>query len=177
MTKALRRPVVRRAGWGMLDQAMTSLVNFSIGILVTRSTDAGGLGVFGILFAGYVLALGVGRALLAEPFMIRVARPSPGTGPVAGLGVVAAGCALLVLGGGATLTSLVLVWGGGAAAAAAVALIVEGVRPAPWPGLRWAASNRDLGLPFLGELAALQGAGRRAGSARPRPPARGEGAQ
>jgi O-antigen/teichoic acid export membrane protein len=225
----LRRPVARRAGWGMLDQAITSLINFSIGILVARSTDARGLGVFGILFAGYVLAQGVGRALLAEPYMIRVARSSPGDEPAAGLrvvggasivlaavavvvvlaasmtvsadvaislrafalalpglllqdalrfvflahrrprraagmdanwlGAVAAGCALLALTRSATLTSLVLVWGGGAAVAATVALIVERARPAPGPGLRWTASNRDLGLPFLGELTALQGAG------------------
>ena len=52
-----------------------SLVNFALGILVARNSDVRGLGAFGVLYATYVLLLGVNRSVFAEPFMIRIHHP------------------------------------------------------------------------------------------------------
>jgi hypothetical protein len=72
------RPVTRRLGWGLVDQSLMSLGNFTVGILVARSTDPRGFGVFGILFAGYTLLLGFNRSLLTEPFTIRFSTAARG---------------------------------------------------------------------------------------------------
>lgn len=63
--------VVRRAGWGLGDQALSSLTNFALGAVVARSVSPESFGAFTLAFATYLLILGVSRAVSSEPFVIR----------------------------------------------------------------------------------------------------------
>lgn len=65
------RRLARRVGWGIADQALSSLTNFALGVLVARSVGARGFGAFSLAFATYLLAMGVGRAIACEPLVIR----------------------------------------------------------------------------------------------------------
>jgi len=63
--------IVARAGWGMADQAASSLTNFAMGIVVARTYGAADLGVYGLVFTTYLVALNVARASTIEPLLIR----------------------------------------------------------------------------------------------------------
>ena len=51
--------VLRRFGWGMGDQALSSLTNFAVGIAVARSVSASAFGAFALAFSFYSIALSV----------------------------------------------------------------------------------------------------------------------
>ena len=65
------RPILRRASWGVADQALSSLTNFGLGVLVARSVTAKGFGAFSIVFVTFTVGLGISRAVAAEPLMVR----------------------------------------------------------------------------------------------------------
>lgn len=65
------RNVGRRAGWGLADQAFSSLSNFALGVFVARSVSLREFGIFGLAFATYSLAMGLARACAGEPFGVR----------------------------------------------------------------------------------------------------------
>jgi len=60
-----------RAGWGLADQAVSSLTNAGLSIVIARSVDAPSFGAFGIAFAVFSFALGSSRALATDPLVIR----------------------------------------------------------------------------------------------------------
>ena len=62
---------VRRVGWGVGDQALSSLTNFFMGILVARTVSPDDFGAFSLAFGAYVLALVVSRGLTGEPLVVR----------------------------------------------------------------------------------------------------------
>lgn len=103
---------VRRIGWVLGDQALSSLTNFILGVLIARSVSAVDFGVFSIAFTTYFMLLGVSRALATEPFIVRFAgladdewrrgvRAASGSSLAVGiaLGVVTAAVGLAVQGG------------------------------------------------------------------------------
>src|SRR5262245_46435254 len=104
--------VVRRAGWGVADQGLSSLTNFLLGVLVARATNPADFGAFSLVFATYAIALNVPRALASEPMTVRYsashdevwrrgAAASTGTSVTIGV-VLGAGClAVGAVGGGA----------------------------------------------------------------------------
>lgn len=61
----------RRFGWGLADQALSSLTNFAIGLLLARSLSLSEFGAFGIAFSAYLLALAVSRSMATEPLVVR----------------------------------------------------------------------------------------------------------
>lgn len=65
------RAVLRKTGWGFADQALSSLTNFILGIMVARSVGASDFGAFSLAFATYLLLLGVSRALTSDPLIVR----------------------------------------------------------------------------------------------------------
>jgi O-antigen/teichoic acid export membrane protein len=67
----MHRPILQRAGWGVADQALSSLTNFALGVLVVRSATAAGFGAFSVVFATFTVALGLSRALTSEPLTVR----------------------------------------------------------------------------------------------------------
>jgi O-antigen/teichoic acid export membrane protein len=70
--------MLRRAGWGIADQALSSLTNFALGIILARSVDASAFGAFTIAFVAYVVGLGVSRSVAAQPLVIRYSAVPPG---------------------------------------------------------------------------------------------------
>lgn len=62
---------VRRLGWGLADQALSSMTNFALAVLVARSVSTSALGAFGLAFTTYTITLGATRALCQEPLTVR----------------------------------------------------------------------------------------------------------
>jgi O-antigen/teichoic acid export membrane protein len=86
--------VTGRLGWGVADQALSSLTNFAIGILIVRSFGSTAFGTYSLAFATYLVTLNVSRGLATDPLVIRY---SGTKGPVWRNGLAAgAGMALIV---------------------------------------------------------------------------------
>ena len=66
-----------RAGWGVADQALSSLTNFAVGIYVARALGTSGLGAFSLAFATYLLALNASRGLATDPLVVRYSGAEP----------------------------------------------------------------------------------------------------
>ena len=104
---AKARRIVRRTGWGLADQAFSSLTNFVLGVMIARSVPPHDFGAFSLAFATYTLFLGLSRALTSEPLVVRFSHSSPeawraataaGTGTATLLGVVGGvGCVVFGL--------------------------------------------------------------------------------
>lgn len=64
-------PLGRRVGWGLVDQALSSVTNFALAILVARSVSPREFGAFTLVLAAYAIMLGSSRALTTEAFVVR----------------------------------------------------------------------------------------------------------
>jgi O-antigen/teichoic acid export membrane protein len=62
---------VRRAGWAIGDQALSSLTNFALVVLVARSVSPAAFGGFSLAFGVYLLVLQFCRAIATEPLLVR----------------------------------------------------------------------------------------------------------
>ena len=69
MTPRLR--FVIAAGWGLADQALSSLTNFALSFVVARSFSTDVLGAFALVFSSYLLFLNIARPLAMQPLLIR----------------------------------------------------------------------------------------------------------
>jgi O-antigen/teichoic acid export membrane protein len=63
--------VVGRLGWGVVDQAVSSLSNFVLGLYVARTFGAGGLGAFSLALVTYSLVLNAARGAATDPLLVR----------------------------------------------------------------------------------------------------------
>lgn len=110
---ASRRGTIGRAGWAIGDQALSSLTNFGLAIVVAHQTSIEAFGAFSLALAVYTIALSVSRAAASEPLAIRYA-----TTPVdewRSATAAAAGSALVFgVGGGVAVVALGLLIGGDA---------------------------------------------------------------
>jgi O-antigen/teichoic acid export membrane protein len=68
--------VARRLSWGLTDQALSSLTNVALGILVARAVPTRTFGAFAIAFSVYTIALGGSRAPSTEPLVVRFSATS-----------------------------------------------------------------------------------------------------
>ncbi|MGZ8594596.1 MAG: hypothetical protein ACXWYJ_02915 [Actinomycetota bacterium] len=120
------RGASRRAIWGLGDQAFSSLTNFALSAVVARSVSPHEFGRFALVFAAYVLALGVVRSLGTLAVLVRFSAVTQERWREAA----------------ATATGAAVVLGGATAAVCVVlALIV--------PGLRYALLALAVSLPGL----------------------------
>jgi O-antigen/teichoic acid export membrane protein len=62
---------VRRLGWGIGDQAVSSLTNYAVAIFVAHSLAAAEFGAFSLAYTTYGLVLNASRGLCTDPLMIR----------------------------------------------------------------------------------------------------------
>jgi O-antigen/teichoic acid export membrane protein len=65
------RGVARQAGWGLADQALSSLTNFALGVVIARTVTTEDFGAFSLAFATYLIALNIGRSLATQPLTVR----------------------------------------------------------------------------------------------------------
>jgi O-antigen/teichoic acid export membrane protein len=61
----------RRLGWGVADQAVSSLTNFAVAIYVVHSLGATQFGAFSLAYVTYGFALNASRGLSTDPLMVR----------------------------------------------------------------------------------------------------------
>ena len=60
-----------RAFWTLGDQAVSSLTNAALALVVARSVDGADFGAFSIALFTFGFVLGVGRAVVCDPFVIQ----------------------------------------------------------------------------------------------------------
>jgi glycosyltransferase involved in cell wall biosynthesis len=95
------RHVAGRLSWGVADQALSSLTNFAVGIVVARSLGIRELGAFSIAFATYQVGVNASRGLATDPLAVRYSGTevrrwrravASSTGMATAVGLVAGAC-------------------------------------------------------------------------------------
>jgi O-antigen/teichoic acid export membrane protein len=93
----------RRLGWGVADQAVSSLTNFAVVLYVARAVGAAQFGAFSLAYVTYGFALNASRGLATDPLQVRFSgsdRPvwrsavANCTGTAAVVGTAAGACVL-----------------------------------------------------------------------------------
>jgi O-antigen/teichoic acid export membrane protein len=69
--RRLRGGAVVRLGWGVVDQAVSSLTNFAVSIYVVHVLGAVQFGAFSLAYVTYAFALTASRGLATDPLMVR----------------------------------------------------------------------------------------------------------
>jgi O-antigen/teichoic acid export membrane protein len=64
-------PAIRRLGWGVADQGISSLSNFALGLFVARSVGADSFGAFSLAFITYTVVINAARGLATDPLLVR----------------------------------------------------------------------------------------------------------
>lgn len=62
---------LRRLGWGVIDQAVSSLTNFAASIYIVHQLGAVQFGAFSLAYVTYGFALNASRGLSTDPLMVR----------------------------------------------------------------------------------------------------------
>ncbi|GAA4556742.1 hypothetical protein [Pseudonocardia xishanensis] len=68
--------VARRVGWGLADQAVSSLTNFLVGVVAARTLGATDFGLFSLAWVTFGLVLNVSRGLASDPLVVRFSGPA-----------------------------------------------------------------------------------------------------
>ncbi|HEY1822906.1 MAG TPA: hypothetical protein VGG83_23525, partial [Trebonia sp.] len=63
--------VASRFGWGLGDQAMSSVSNAAVSFYVARELGAASFGAFSLAYVTYSFALNVSRGLATDPLVVR----------------------------------------------------------------------------------------------------------
>lgn len=66
-----RLAIARRLGWGVADQAVSSVGNFLLGAYVARELGARELGALALAFLAYAVVQNLSRALATDPLTVR----------------------------------------------------------------------------------------------------------
>ena len=112
--------MLKRTAWGVADQALSSLTNFVLVIVVARTLSRAAFGGFGIALAIYALALGISRAICSEPFAVCCSTESADQTRGEARGALGAACSLSLV--AATLVGMLAVVVGGDIGQAALPL-------------------------------------------------------
>ena len=101
--RRLRSHAVRRIGWGLADQVVSSLTNFAVSIYVVHALGAAQFGAFSLAYVTYGFALNASRGLATDPLMVRFSGTdlptwrravADCTGTAAVMGLAAGACVL-----------------------------------------------------------------------------------
>ena len=65
------RRVARRFGWGLADQAMSSVSNAAVSFYVAKELGASQFGAFSLAYVTYSFALNASRGLATDPLVVR----------------------------------------------------------------------------------------------------------
>ncbi|HYQ67218.1 hypothetical protein [Actinophytocola sp.] len=65
------RGIARRLSWGLGDQAVSSISNFLVGLVVARELGVAAFGVFGLAWVTYGVILNISRGLATDPLVVR----------------------------------------------------------------------------------------------------------
>jgi O-antigen/teichoic acid export membrane protein len=67
----LRGHAVRRLGWGVADQAVSSVTNFAVNIIIAHDLGAVQYGAFSLAYVTYTFVLNASRGLSTDPLLVR----------------------------------------------------------------------------------------------------------
>jgi O-antigen/teichoic acid export membrane protein len=62
---------LRRLGWGVADQGISSLSNLALGLFVARSFGADSFGAFALAFVTFTVVINAARGLATDPLLVR----------------------------------------------------------------------------------------------------------
>lgn len=115
--------VLGRAGWTFADQALSSLSNAALSVLVARAAGVEGYGAFAVAFTVFTFLAGVSRALVNQPYLIAFSdapadRAADGVRGATGLAV------LFGVASAAVVAPVALLVGGPAGTAVAVTVLL-----------------------------------------------------
>jgi O-antigen/teichoic acid export membrane protein len=65
------RGIAKRLSWGLGDQAVSSISNFIVGLVVARELGVTAFGVFSLAWVTYGVILNVSRGLTTDPLVVR----------------------------------------------------------------------------------------------------------
>ncbi|MFC4001654.1 hypothetical protein ACFS2C_00985 [Prauserella oleivorans] len=65
------RAMAGRLGWGLGDQAVSSLTNFAVSMFVARELGVTAFGVFSLAWVTYAVLINLSRGLATDPLMVR----------------------------------------------------------------------------------------------------------
>jgi O-antigen/teichoic acid export membrane protein len=99
-----------RTGWTLVDQGLSSLTNFALGVLVARAVSPTDYGAFAVGFGAFAVALGVARSVATDPLVVRFSDAPPDE--LAPMGRRALGATLAVGVGAGVLLSVAGVFAG-----------------------------------------------------------------
>ncbi len=75
----LAHKAATRLGWGVADQAMSSISNFAVNIYIARTLGAVQYGGFALAYVTYGFALNASRGLATDPLLVRYSTAELGT--------------------------------------------------------------------------------------------------
>jgi glycosyltransferase involved in cell wall biosynthesis/O-antigen/teichoic acid export membrane protein len=73
------RQLVRRVGWGVADQGVSSLGNFVLGVVAAHNLSATEFGAFSLAFVTFSFVLSGSRGASTDPLMVRFSGADPVT--------------------------------------------------------------------------------------------------
>ena len=65
------RGIAKRLSWGLGDQAVSSISNFLVGLVVARELGVAAFGVFSLAWVTYGVILNISRGLATDPLVVR----------------------------------------------------------------------------------------------------------
>jgi len=65
------RAMAGRLSWGLVDQAVSSIISLAVGLYVARSLGVTVFGIFGLAWVTYGVVLNVSRGLATDPLVVR----------------------------------------------------------------------------------------------------------
>lgn len=65
------RGIAKRLSWGLGDQAVSSMSNFLVGLVVARELGVAAFGVFSLAWVTYGVVLNVSRGIATDPLVVR----------------------------------------------------------------------------------------------------------
>jgi O-antigen/teichoic acid export membrane protein len=101
--RLLRMRVARRLGWGVADQALSSLTNLVVTLSVAQTLGAVQFGAFTLAYVTYGFALTASKALASDPLLVRFGGADAATwrraiagcsGTAAAVGMASSACVL-----------------------------------------------------------------------------------
>lgn len=117
----MAKPLFKRLGWGVSDQALSSLTNFAMNIVAARTVTLKEFGAFSLVFVTYLIIMGASRALTIDPLLVRYSSQTLDTWRAAtrlgsaasfGLGIAGGGiCAAVGLASGGPIGPPLIVLG------------------------------------------------------------------
>ena len=122
-----QRGAGRRFGWGLADQAVSSLTNFAVSLYVARSLGAVQFGAFSLAYVTYSFVLNASRGLSTDPLLVRFSGAQTRAWRRAVSSCTGTALAVGLVGGAAMLALAVLLGGTAKVAFVAMGLTMPGL--------------------------------------------------